>query len=108
MEIVEDLVIDDPIVVGGELCAAEHLVVSNEIAGVASLACVDVDLHVVADVELVFASVNSLVIDVDEDLLMKHYVQFVPRSEHANWMVEIMVFDRMMWMWMWMMYRLVF
>ena len=47
-------------------CVAKHLVVS--------LACVDGDLHVVAHVELVFASVDSLVIDVNEDLLMKHYV----------------------------------
>ena len=74
MEIAEHLVIDDPVVVGGELCAAEHLVVSNEISGVVSLACVDGDLHVVSSVELVFFGVDSLVIDVDEDLLMKHYV----------------------------------
>ena len=73
-QLVENLVVDDPIAVGGELCATEHLVWSNEIAGVASLACVDGDLHVVANVELVFAGVDSLVIDVDEDLLMKHYV----------------------------------
>ena len=65
---------DDPIAVGGELCATENLVVSNEIASVVSFSCVDGDLHVVANVELVFAGVDSLVIDVDEDLLMKHYV----------------------------------
>ena len=74
MEIAEHLVIDDLVVVGGELCVAEHLVVSNEIAGVVSLACVDVNLHVVADVELVFAGVDSLVADVDEGFLVKHYV----------------------------------
>ena len=93
MEIVEHLVIDVLVVVGGELCVVEHLVVSNEIVGFASLACVDGYLHVVFDVELVFTSVDSLVIDVDEDLLMKHYVQLVLRSEHADWMIEILVFD---------------
>ncbi len=49
---------------------------------------------------------DSLVVDVDEGLLMKYYVQFVPRSEHDDWLDEILVFDRMMWMWM--MCRLVF
>ena len=99
-QLVEHLVVDDPIVVGGELCATEHLVVSNEIAGVASLACVDGDLHVVANVELGFFGMDSLVIDVDEDLLMKHNVQFVLGSEHADWMIEILVFDSIMQMWM--------
>ena len=89
------MVIDDLNAIGGELCAAEHLVVSNEIAGVASLACVDVDLHVVADVDLVFSSVDSLVIYVDEGFLVKHHDRFVPGSEHVDWMVEILVFDRM-------------
>ena len=42
-----------------------------------------------------FAVVDSLVIDVDEDLLMMHYVQFVLESEHADWMIEILVFDSM-------------
>ena len=84
MEVVENLVIDDLVVVGGKLCVAGHLVVSNEIARVVRLACVDGDLHVVNDVELVFASVDSLVADVNEVLLMKHYVQFVPRSEHVD------------------------
>ena len=89
MEIAEHLVIDDPVVVGGELCVVEHLVVSNEIVGVASLACVDGD-HVVVDVELVFASVVSLVADVDEGFLVKHYVQSILGSEQANWMIEIL------------------
>ena len=98
--VAEHLVMDDPIAVGGELCIAEHLVVSNEIAG---LACIDGDVHVgvdvefvVADARLVATSVDSLVADVNEVLLMKHYVQFVPGGEHANWMVEILVFDRVM------------
>ena len=52
MEVVENLVIDDLIVVDGELCVVGHLVVSNEITGVARLACVYGDLHVVDDVEL--------------------------------------------------------
>ena len=63
MEIVEHLVIDDLGVVAGELCAIEHLVVSNEIAGVVSLACVDGNLHVVSDVELLFAVDDSDVFD---------------------------------------------
>ena len=101
---------DDPIAVGGELSIAEHLVVSNEIAG---LACIDGDLHVGADVEFVVADagfvaigVDSLVANVDERLLLKYYVHFVPRSEHANWMIEILVVD--LWMQMWMMWKLVF
>ena len=65
---------DDLIAIGDELCATEHLVVSNEIASVVSLACVDGNLYVVADVELVFAGVDSLVADVDEGFLVKHYV----------------------------------
>ena len=52
------------------------------------------------DVELVFAGVDSLVIDVDEDFLMMHYVQFFLGSEHADWMVEILEFDGAMQMWM--------
>ena len=74
MEIAEHLVVDDLVAIGGDLCVAEHLVVSNEIARVVSLACVDGDLHIVSNVELVAVDVDSLVVDVDEDLLMKHYV----------------------------------
>ena len=43
---------------------------------------------------------DSLVADVGEGLLMNNYVHFVPRSEHVDWMVEILVFDRVMQMWM--------
>jgi hypothetical protein len=32
--------------------------------------------------------------------LVKHYVQFIPWSEHANWMVEILVVDGWMKIWM--------
>ena len=99
-QFVENLVMDDMIAIGGELFVAKYLVVSNEIAGVEILACVDGDLHIADDVELVSASVDSLVIDVDEDFLMKHYVQFVLGSEHVDWMIEILVFDSMMQMWM--------
>ena len=98
-QLVEHLVIDDPVVGGGDLCTAEDFVVSNEIAGVVSLACVDGDLHVADDVELVFAGVDSRVIDVDEGLLMKHYIQFVLGNEHVDWINEILVFDSMMQMW---------
>ena len=100
MEIVEHLVVDDLVAIGGDLYVAEHLVVSNEIARVVILACVDGDLHVVADVEFVVAGMDSLVIDMDEDLLMKHYVQFVLGSEHSDWMIEILVFGSMIQMWM--------
>lgn len=106
MEIVEHLVVDNLVDVGGELHVVEHLFVRNEISSVMNLACVDGDLHITMDVEFVDASVDSLVVVVDEDFLMKHYVQFFPRSEHTSWMVEILVFDRMMQMWM--MCRLVF
>ena len=42
---------------------------------------------------------DSLVVDENEVLLIKHYVQFVSGSEHVDWMVEILVFDRVMQMW---------
>jgi len=91
--------VDDLIAIGGELCTIEHLVVRNDIVGVVILACVDRNLHVVADVELFFASVDSLVVDVDEGFLVKHYVQSILGSEHADWMIEILVFDSMIQMW---------
>lgn len=74
MEIVEHLVVNDLVVVGGDLYVVEHLVVSNEIVGVVSLVCVDGDLHIVVDVEFVANGVDSLIADVDEGLLLKHYV----------------------------------
>ena len=113
METTEHLVMDDLVDVGGDLNVAEHLAMDDPIAiggelSIAEhgLACIDGDLHVGADVEFfvtdagfVATSVDSLVVDVNEGLLMKHCVQFVPRGEHANWMVEILVFDRVMQMW---------
>ena len=75
---------DDLIAIGSELYVTNNLVVSNEIASVVSLACVDRDLHVATDVEFVVVGVDSLVANVDEDLLMKHYVQFVLGCEHTN------------------------
>ena len=74
MEIVECLVMDDSVVIGGELCIAEHLVVRNEIVSVVSLECVDRDLHVPTDVKSIVVGVDSLFVDLDEGLLMKHYV----------------------------------
>ena len=41
----------------------------NEIASFVSLACVDGNLHVVSNVELVFVGVDSQVADVDEGFL---------------------------------------
>ena len=96
MEIIEHLVVNDPVVVGGGLYVAEHLVVSNDTASVVCLECVDGDLHVVVDARFFATSVDSLFVDVDEDFLVKHYVQFVPGSEHAYWIVAILVFDRVM------------
>ena len=93
MEIAEHLVMDDPVAVGGELYVAEHLVVSNEIAG---LTCIDGGLHVgsnvefvAIDVKFVAAGVDSLVADVDEGLLLKHYVQFVLGCEHVDWVADM-------------------
>ena len=100
MEIIEHLVVDDLVSFGGELCVVEHLVVSNEMVGVEILACIDGDLHMATDMEFVFASVDSLVVDVNEFLLIKHYVQFFLGSEHVDWMVEILEFDGVMQMWM--------
>ena len=81
MEIVEHLVVADLVFVGDELYVAEHLFVRNEILVVVSLACVDGYLHIAidmnffaTDVEFVVAGVDSLVADVDEGLLKKHYV----------------------------------
>ena len=74
MEIVEHLVMEDRVVVGGDLYVAEHLVVKDEIASVKSLTCIYGDLHVAANVEFFVASVDSLVADVNEVLLMKHYI----------------------------------
>lgn len=74
IEIIEHLIMDDPVAIGGELCVVEHLFVSNEIASVVSLACVDGDLYITADVEFIVPRVDSLVIDVDEGLMMKLYV----------------------------------
>ena len=96
METTEHLVMNDPVAVGGELCIAEH-----------GLVCIDGDLHVGADVEFfvvdvgfVATGVDSLVADVNEALSMKHCVQFVPKSEHADWMIEIFVFDSVIQMWL--------
>ena len=84
MEIIEHLFMDDPIVVGDELYVAKHLFVSNQITSVVSLACVDGDLHVASNVEFIVASVDSLFDEVDEDLLLKHYVQFFLGCEHVD------------------------
>ena len=89
MEIVEHLVMDDLVAVGDKLCIVENLVVSNEITGDVSLACFYGNLHVSIDVKFVVVGVDSLVADVEEDLLMKHYVQFVLGCEHANWVADM-------------------
>ena len=73
-DLVEHLVMDDPIVVGVELCVVGHLVVRLEIYGVVSSTCFNGDHHVADDVELIFDGVDSLVINVNEDFLMMHYV----------------------------------
>ena len=90
MKIIEHLVVDDLDDVGDELCVAKHLVVRNEMASVVSLACVDENLHIVAaNVEFFAASVESLVVDVDEGLLMKHCVQFALGCVHVDWISDM-------------------
>ena len=74
MEIVEHSIMDDLVIVGGDFYVAEHLVVRNDIVGAVNLKCVDRDLHISADMEFVVVDVDSLVADVNEGLLMKHYV----------------------------------
>lgn len=74
MDIVEHLAMDDLVVVGGDLYILEHVFVSNEIFVVVSLACVDGDLHIFIDVEFDVFGVDSLVADVNQVFLMKHYV----------------------------------
>lgn len=96
MEITKHLVVDDLVVFGGELYVVEHLIESNVIVGVVSLAYVAKGLHMDAYRDFVATGMDSLVVHVDEDLLMKHYLQFIPRSEHVVWMVKILVFDRIM------------
>ena len=98
MEIAEHLVVDDLVVVADVLYVAEHLVVSNEIASVVSLTCVDGDLHVASDPEFVVAGVHSLVADVDESLLVKHYVQFVLGCEHSDWVADMYLILMFWWM----------
>ena len=84
MEIVEHLVVDDLVVVRGDLYVTKHLVVSNEIVDVVSLACVGRDLHVAVDGRFIVVGMDSLVVDVDEGLLLKHYVQFVLGREYVD------------------------
>ena len=74
MEIAKNLVMDDLVVVGDELCIAKHLVVKNESVGIVILACFDEDLHVSTDMKFFTIGVDSLVAHVDEVLLLKHYV----------------------------------
>ena len=68
MEIAEHLVMDDLIVVGDELCIKKNLFVNNENAGIVSLTCADEDLHVATNMKFVAIGVDSLVVDVVEDL----------------------------------------
>ena len=98
MEIAEHLVMDDPVAIGGELYIVEHLVVSNEIADFVSLACVDGDLCIAANVEFFAASVDSLVSDVDEELLLKYYVQFVLGCVDADWVAHLYFIMIFQWM----------
>ena len=62
----------------------------NEIAGVESLAYVFANVEFVAtDVELGDVGVDSLVVDVDEGLLLKHYIQFVLGCENVDWVTDM-------------------
>ena len=50
----------------------------------------------VADMDFMFDNIVVVGCDQLQRLLVRHYVQFVPESEHANWMVEILVVDKWM------------
>ena len=60
---------------------------------------VDLSLHVV---DMDFISEDIVVVGCDQlqRLLVRHYIQFVLGSKHVDWMVEILVVDRCMWIWM--------
>jgi len=86
MDIVEHLVMDDLVVVGDKLCVSEHLVVSNEIAGIESLAYLFEELHIATDVDLVL-DIHVVIIDVGLDTLvvdMDGCDKF-----HVDWLVVI-------------------
>ena len=65
----------------------------------------DLSLHV-ANMDFMFEDIVVSSCDQLQRLLARHYVQFVLGSAHADWMIEIIVFDSMMQMWM--MCRLLF
>ena len=52
MEIVEHLVMDDPIAIGGDFYVLEHLVMRNDNFGVEFLSCIDGDLHIAANMNI--------------------------------------------------------
>ena len=54
--------------------------------------------NVATDVEFVVASVDSLVVDVDEDFLMKHYVQFVLGCENVDYVANMHLILMFQWM----------
>jgi hypothetical protein len=134
MEIVEHLVVDNQVAKGDDPYVGDMDVVDMDVAGVDSLV-VDVvedlhdtadlyvpdvdllvvgmveDLHVspIVDLSLHVADVDFMFDDIDgfdklQRLLARYYVQFVPGSEHADWMVDILVVDR--WMQIWMIYMI--
>lgn len=59
----------------------------------------DLSLHV-GDMDFMFEDIVFVGSDQLHRMLLGHYVQFVPGSEHVDWMVEILVVDRWMQIWM--------
>ena len=65
---------------------------------------VDLSLHV-GDMDFMFEDIVVVGSDQLQRMLVRHYVQFVPGSEHVDWMVDIQVVDR--WMRIWIIFMLV-
>ena len=55
----------------------------------------DLILHVV-DMDFMFKGIVDAGCDQLQRFLVRHYIQFVSSSEHADWMVEILVVERWM------------
>lgn len=83
---------DDQVAMGDDLYVVKHLIVSNEIVGGESLACVVVKLYIVADVDLVL-DLHVGVVDVDFDALMQ-----CGHKLHVDWLVVIQMIMLYGWM----------
>lgn len=59
---------------------------------------VDLSLHV-GDMDFMFEDIVVVGSDPLQRILVRNYVQFVLGSDHVDWMVEILVVNRWMWIW---------